>query len=172
MSGGDKEQWRKIKQGKRRVILGKRHYFLGSGMASLINRHCSEGHKAKALRQRVLAEASALSGRDEGGGGAGGEGKTWEGRGLIGHSQDLALTLKEVGAMGGFEKRREVTLPRFSQIPSGSVWTTDCMGQGRSKRLAFTGSTTPRSERGFRCSGDILKKPQENLTGFGGNLSI
>lgn len=29
MSGSDKEQWRKIKQGKGRVILGKRHYFGG-----------------------------------------------------------------------------------------------------------------------------------------------
>lgn len=54
-------------------------------------------------------EASALSGRDEGGGGAGGEGKNWEGRGLIGHSQDLALTLRKVGAEGGLEQRREVT---------------------------------------------------------------
>lgn len=84
-----------------------------------------------------MAEASALSGRDEGGGGAGGEGKTWEGRGLIGHSQDLALTLKEVGAMGGFEKRREVTLPRFSQIPSGSVWTTVCMEPGQKQEAGF-----------------------------------
>lgn len=82
-------------------------------------------------------EASALSGRDEGGGGAGGEGKNWEGRGLIGHSQHLALTLKKVGAKEGFEQRREVTLPRFSQDPSGSVWITVCMGPGQKQEAGF-----------------------------------
>lgn len=117
-------------------------------------------------------EASALGGREEGSGGAGGEGKTWEGRDLIGHSEDLALTLKKVGAMGGFGQRRKVTLPRFSQNPSGSVWITVCMGPGNKQEAGLTGFMTLRSERGFRCLSVILKKPQENQTGFGGDLRI
>lgn len=58
-----------------------------------------------------------MSGRDEGGEGRGGEGRTREGRGLVGHSKDVAFTLREVGATGGFEQRRDVT-----QVFIGSLW--------------------------------------------------
>lgn len=50
-----------------------------------------------------------MSGRDEGDEGRGGEGETREGKGLVGHSKDLALILREVGATGGFEQGRDVT---------------------------------------------------------------
>lgn len=68
-----------------------------------------------------------MSGRDEGGEGEGREGD-WAGTGLVGHSKHLILTLSEVGAKGGFGRRKDMTSLRSSQDPSDCIGIIVCMG--------------------------------------------